>query len=62
MRILIVSDTHRRHGYLMEALERVQPIDLLIHLGDAEGEEEEIALLAEWGAFNRGIKIGRAHV
>ena len=47
MRILIVSDTHRRHGYLMEALERVQPIDLLIHLGDAEGEEEEIALLAE---------------
>ncbi len=47
MRILIVSDTHRRHGYLMEALERVQPIDRLIHLGDAEGEEEEIALLAE---------------
>ncbi len=47
MRILIISDTHRKHGNLIEALEREAPIDLLIHLGDAEGYEDEIELLAE---------------
>ncbi len=46
MKILIVSDTHRKHEYLIEALERVRPIDLMVHLGDAEGEEEYIAQLA----------------
>lgn len=46
MRILIVSDTHRRHDNLIEVLDKVQPIDMLIHLGDAEGEEEYIELLA----------------
>lgn len=46
MRILIVSDTHRRHDNLIEILDRVQPLDMLIHLGDAEGEEDYIELLA----------------
>lgn len=46
MKILIVSDTHRKHENLIKVLERVQPIDLLIHLGDAEGEEDYIAGLA----------------
>lgn len=46
MKILIVSDTHRKHENLKIVLERVQPVDLLIHLGDAEGEEEYIAELA----------------
>ena len=46
MKILIVSDTHRRYDNLIEVLEHVQPIDLLIHLGDAEGEEDYIAGLA----------------
>lgn len=46
MKILIVSDTHRKHENLKVVLERVQPIDLLIHLGDAEGEEDYIAELA----------------
>ncbi len=46
MRILIVSDTHRRHDNLIEALERMQPLDMLIHLGDAEGEEDYIETLA----------------
>ena len=31
----------------MEALHREQPIDLLIHLGDAEGTEQEIAQMAD---------------
>ena len=47
MRILIVSDTHRRHDNLIEILETVQPLDMLIHLGDAEGEEDYIEVLAE---------------
>ena len=43
MRVLIISDTHRKHENLMKGLERVEPIDLLIHLGDAEGCEDYIA-------------------
>lgn len=46
MRVLIVSDTHRRHDNLIEILDKVQPLDMLIHLGDAEGEEDYIELLA----------------
>ena len=43
MRVLIISDTHRKHENLLKVLERVEPIDLLIHLGDAEGYEDYIA-------------------
>lgn len=46
MKILIISDTHRKHENLEKILERVQPIDLLIHLGDAEGCEDYIAEMA----------------
>lgn len=46
MKILIVSDTHRKHENLIKVLSRVQPIDLLIHLGDAEGAEDYIGELA----------------
>lgn len=46
MRILIVSDTHKKHKNLEEILERESPIDLMIHLGDAEGYEDYIAELA----------------
>lgn len=46
MKILIVSDTHRKYDNLIEILGREKPIDLLIHLGDAEGEEDYIAGLA----------------
>jgi uncharacterized protein len=42
MKVLIVSDTHGRDQYLLEAFERVSPIDLLIHLGDLEGSEDYI--------------------
>lgn len=43
MKILIVSDTHKKHKNLERVLERVTPVDLMIHLGDAEGCEDEIA-------------------
>lgn len=45
-RIMIVSDSHRRHGNLAEAIYREGDIDLLIHLGDIEGEEDIIAEMA----------------
>lgn len=47
MRILIVSDTHRKQENLAWVLEQVAPIDLLIHLGDVEGCEYEIAAMAD---------------
>jgi putative phosphoesterase len=45
-RIMIVSDTHKRHGNLAEALYNEGKIDMLIHLGDIEGEEDIITELA----------------
>lgn len=45
-KILVVSDTHRKHSNLEKVLERESPLDLLIHLGDAEGYEEYIAEIA----------------
>ncbi|MFR4338690.1 MAG: hypothetical protein ACLT33_12340 [Lachnospira pectinoschiza] len=38
LRIMIVSDSHRRHGNLAEAIYNEQPFDLLIHLGDVRGK------------------------
>ena len=45
MRILIVSDTHRRDGNFRRVLEKTGPIDMLIHLGDTEGSE---SYFREW--------------
>ena len=42
MKILIVSDTHGRHGALDRALEEAGKIDVFIHLGDVEGGEDYI--------------------
>lgn len=42
MKILIVSDSHGKDYYLEKAIEKVSPIDLLIHLGDFESTEEYI--------------------
>ncbi len=47
MKILIVSDTHRNHDNLDIVLEKEKPLDLLIHLGDAEGREDYIEVVAE---------------
>lgn len=46
MKVLIVSDTHGRDEYLFQTLEKVRPIDLLIHLGDFEGSENYIKSIA----------------
>lgn len=42
MRVLIVSDTHRRNENFFAILDRVAPIDLIVHCGDAEGSEYAI--------------------
>ena len=39
MKILIVSDTHRKDGNLYDVIEKEKPLDMLIHLGDAEKSE-----------------------
>lgn len=39
MKILIVSDTHRKDDNLKRVLDEHKPLDMLIHLGDAEGSE-----------------------
>lgn len=45
MRILVVSDTHRKHDNLDIAIERVMP-DRIYHLGDGEGCEDYIEAVA----------------
>ena len=47
MKILIVSDTHGRHGNLDEVLEREDQIDMLIHLGDVEHGDDYIEAMAK---------------
>lgn len=42
MKILIVSDTHRRNDNYIEVVDKVAPIDMVIHCGDAEGSEYTI--------------------
>ena len=43
MKIIIVSDTHRKDENLKQVIARSGPLDMLIHLGDAEGSEHMIA-------------------
>ena len=45
MKILIVSDTHRKDDNLRRVIEEEKPIDMLIHLGDSEGSE---AWIGDW--------------
>ncbi|MFI3214496.1 MAG: YfcE family phosphodiesterase, partial [Eubacteriales bacterium] len=42
MRILIVSDTHRRDEMYIDLVKQLQPIDHVIHCGDTEGSEDYI--------------------
>ena len=42
MRILIVSDNHRQNQNFFKVLDKVVPVDMIIHCGDAEGSEIEM--------------------
>lgn len=46
MRILIVSDTHGHERNLETVLEKTGHIDHFIHLGDVEGQEDYIEVIA----------------
>ena len=46
MKILVVSDSHGQNYHLKRAIEKVQPIDMLIHLGDFDNNEDEIRAMA----------------
>ena len=39
MKVLIVSDTHKRDENLRAAIRKELPFDIMIHLGDTEGSE-----------------------
>lgn len=39
MRILIVSDTHRNNNTFLNLIEKIGPMDMVVHCGDAEGGE-----------------------
>ncbi len=47
MKILIVSDTHRRNDNYKEVLQRSGSLDLVIHCGDSGGCEEELKQAAD---------------
>ena len=47
MRILIVSDTHRKNDNYFELLEQLGPLDMVIHCGDVEGSEYALSQGAE---------------
>ena len=42
MKILIVSDTHKRNENLLDVLENARGLDMVIHCGDAEGLEDSV--------------------
>lgn len=46
MKVLIISDTHKSHVNLEKAVKKAGHIDMMIHLGDAEGQEDYIEALA----------------
>ena len=42
MKVLVVSDTHGRYQNLDAIIEKEEPFDMFIHLGDLEGGEDYI--------------------
>lgn len=47
MRILVVSDTHRKNENYFKLLERMGRLDMIIHCGDAEGSEYALTQAAD---------------
>lgn len=76
MKVLIVSDTHKRNDNFFRVLEKVSPVDMVIHCGDIEGSEyaisESAGCPAEMVAGNndffttlpleREFELGKYHV
>lgn len=47
MKVLIVSDTHKKDENLETVIKKHKPIDMLIHCGDAEGTEGHIQQMCD---------------
>ena len=47
MKVLIISDTHKRNANFYDVLDAVGPVDAIIHCGDAEGAECEFEAAAD---------------
>ena len=47
MKILIVSDTHGRNGRFRTVYEQVGPVDMVLHMGDVEGTEDELESIVD---------------
>ncbi len=47
MKVLIISDTHRQTDNFYRVIDKIGPIDLIIHCGDVEGSEYEFEAAAE---------------
>lgn len=76
MRVLIISDTHRKNDNYLNVLQKLGKLDLVIHLGDVEGSEyiiqEAAGCPVEFVAGNndyfsdlpseKTLQIGKYHV
>jgi hypothetical protein len=76
MRILIISDTHRKNDNYLKIIETIGQLDMVIHLGDVEGSEyiiqEAAGCPVEFVAGNndffsdlpseKTLQIGKYHV
>lgn len=51
MRILIVSDTHRKDDAFFQTVKKEGPLDLVIHCGDSEGSEEKFRAFVDCPAY-----------
>ena len=47
MKVLIVSDSHGRNKNLIEVINKIEPFDLLIHLGDFDEDSDYIRSLVD---------------
>ena len=47
MRILIVSDTHRKNENYFKVVQKMKKLDLVIHCGDVEGSEYALSEAAD---------------
>ena len=45
-KIIIMSDSHGTAAHALRAMEKEKPFDLLVHLGDVQGHDQEIAVAA----------------
>ena len=47
MRILVISDTHRKDDNVEKILKKEGPFDRIIHLGDVEGSQKKLMRMAK---------------